>query len=298
MPFPDNVSPGKGKTEMELIKQWSTVWEDPVMRHAMLVHFPIVISCLLIPLSLGAAGWMGRGRGGLAGGCLIGCGLLIISAFVAKNAGAAAHTAVDGSTDQHVAEMVHQHGAAAVRVWWLALAAGGVLLTSLFGRPVWQYTIRWLFFLLVLILAGYVAWVADLGGHLVYGEGVGMSQAPIERALAAAEQAARPQQDPRAAFFLRHVRPILSVHCWQCHTSSGDESPAGKLDLTTIAGLLRGGQSGPVIVVGRPGVSRLIQAVRWEIADLHMPAEKPQLPADDIDVLVAWVRQGVVWQGE
>ena len=47
------------------------------MRHAILVHFPIVIAVMLIPLSFGAMVWRGSGRTALTVLSLIGCLLLI-----------------------------------------------------------------------------------------------------------------------------------------------------------------------------------------------------------------------------
>ena len=60
--------------------------------------------------------------------------------------------------------------------------------------------------------------------------------------------------------------------------------------------LLKGGDSGPVVVPGDPAKSRLIQAVR-QIEELKMPP-KGRLPAAAIADLEAWVQNGAVWPGE
>ena len=75
----------------EMVAMWVESWEDPAMRHAILVHFPIVIAVMLIPLSFGAMVWRGSGRTALTVLSLIGCLLLIGTAYVAKESGSEAH---------------------------------------------------------------------------------------------------------------------------------------------------------------------------------------------------------------
>ncbi len=48
-------------------------------------------------------------------------------------------------------------------------------------------------------------------------------------------------------------------HCYECH-SAGAKKIQGGLTLDTREGLLRGGESGPAVVPGKPGQSLLIQA--------------------------------------
>ena len=294
---------------MLLIANWVDAWQDPVMRHAMFIHFPIVLSCVLALLALLAALAWGRWRRGLAIICLVGYALLVVSAFLAENAGGDAHQAVEGSAGVAVEAMIVAHGEAGERVWWFSVCIALVLIVSLFGSRLWQQCWRWGFAVLSLCLVVYVGWVADLGGHLVYAEGVGMPPAAIERAIKIQQSAKQPSQegqvekasvapDPRAVFFTKSVRPILSKYCWKCHNTAEDDDPAGGLDLTSISGVLKGGAGGPVVLVGNPAQSKLVRVVRWEIADLHMPPKKPQLSKDDIEALATWIREGVIWQGE
>ena len=50
-------------------------------------------------------------------------------------------------------------------------------------------------------------------------------------------------------FFETQIRPLLSEYCLQCH---GPDEQSAQLRLDTHADLLKGGESGPVIVPGRP----------------------------------------------
>ena len=158
----------------EMVAMWVKSWEDPAMRHAILVHFPIVIAVLLIPLSFGAMVWRGSGRTALTVLSLIGCLLLIGMAYVAKESGSEAHQALGTIIDSQDSEAIDQHAQDAVRIWWLGCIAGGLLLFSCVGKTAWRQIFRFAFFLGCIALAGYVAHVADLGGRLVYIRGVGV----------------------------------------------------------------------------------------------------------------------------
>src|SRR5262245_39458036 len=74
------------------------------------------------------------------------------------------------------------------------------------------------------------------------------------------------------SFFEAKIRPVLVEHCFKCH---GPEKTSGGLRLDSRASLLRGGQSGAVVVAGRPEKSLLLQALRHDDnAELKMPDRK------------------------
>ena len=90
------------------------------------------------------------------------------------------------------------------------------------------------------------------------------------------------------AFFERDVRPLLVEHCLECH---GEDKQKGGLRLDSRPGWHAGGDSGPVIVPGEPGRSRLIEAIGYGNEDLQMPP-KQALPPAAVAVLTEWVRRG------
>jgi hypothetical protein len=95
-------------------------------------------------------------------------------------------------------------------------------------------------------------------------------------------------------FFEKEVRPLFVEHCYRCHSVNAKRLEAGLL-LDSRSGQLRGGDSGPAIVPGQVGKSRLIQAVRYE--DFEMPP-KGELPARDVETLVRWIDMGAPWPKE
>ncbi len=88
--------------------------------------------------------------------------------------------------------------------------------------------------------------------------------------------------------FEKQVRPILVERCIECHST--DESSGG-LDLETRAGTQKGGDSGPAIIIGKPGESLLIAAVRYTKQELQMPPKQPISDAE-IKVLERWIEAG------
>ncbi|MFT5468049.1 MAG: hypothetical protein ACI8UO_003157 [Verrucomicrobiales bacterium] len=90
-------------------------------------------------------------------------------------------------------------------------------------------------------------------------------------------------------FFEKSVRPILVERCYECH--SADAKIKGGLRLDDRASVLKGGDTGSVIVPGDPESSLLIEAVRYGNRDLQMPP-KNRLSPTEVAVLEKWVAMG------
>lgn len=87
--------------------------------------------------------------------------------------------------------------------------------------------------------------------------------------------------------FDREIAPLLATHCLECHRG---ENTKGKLDLSTRAGALKGGKSGPALVAKLPETSLLLERVTAD----EMPPKQP-LGAKEKDLLKAWVKAGAPW---
>ena len=90
-------------------------------------------------------------------------------------------------------------------------------------------------------------------------------------------------------FFENKVRPLFAEHCLKCH---GKDKQKGDLRLDSLAALLRGGESGPAVVAGKPDESLLIEAVKYE--SFEMPPTG-KLEDAHIETLTKWVAMGAPW---
>ncbi len=67
-----------------------------------------------------------------------------------------------------------------------------------------------------------------------------------------AARGGEPDSNTRAAreqFFEQNVRPLLAENCYSCH---GDKKQKGGLRLDSLEAILKGGESGPAVVPGKP----------------------------------------------
>ena len=91
-------------------------------------------------------------------------------------------------------------------------------------------------------------------------------------------------------FFEKNIRSVLAEHCYECHNSS--DKAKGGLALDWQGGLAKGGDSGPVLVAGKPGSSRLLRVIRHEEKDLKMPKDGPRLSPVVIGNFEKWIAMG------
>ena len=103
--------------------------------------------------------------------------------------------------------------------------------------------------------------------------------------------AADAPQTALEARFESAVRPIFVEQCQKCH---GPTKQNGGLRFDRRESLLKGGDSGPAIVPGKPDESLLIKAVRRHPDVSAMPPMKP-LPPASVKALEEWVKNGAVW---
>ncbi len=90
--------------------------------------------------------------------------------------------------------------------------------------------------------------------------------------------------------FENRVRPLLVERCYKCHAGP---KVKGGLRLDSRDAVLRGGESGSAVIVGKPDESLLLQAVRQQNA-LKMPPDG-KLTETQIAALAEWIKAGAVW---
>lgn len=117
--------------------------------------------------------------------------------------------------------------------------------------------------------------------------------------LAAAANPATPASLPPAASrpvdFVKELEPLFAERCYDCH---GEKKQESGMRADSRADLLKGGDNGPSIVVGKSAESILVQV----LADTHeditaMPKKKEKFTPEQIGLVRAWIDQGAKWEG-
>ncbi|MBI3860569.1 MAG: PSD1 domain-containing protein [Planctomycetia bacterium] len=99
--------------------------------------------------------------------------------------------------------------------------------------------------------------------------------------------------DEQDDLFETRIRPVLVNTCLRCH---GGLKSSAMLRVDSRDALLKGGESGPAIMPGKPEESRLIRAIQRHEDVLAMPPEKDKaLRPDQVASFVAWVKGGAIW---
>ncbi len=95
-------------------------------------------------------------------------------------------------------------------------------------------------------------------------------------------------------FFEAKIRPVLVKQCYSCH--SAEAAKAGKLkgglQLDSREGVLKGGESGAVVVSGKPAESLLIQSLK-HVGDAPEMPPNEKLPDAVIADFEEWIRLGL-----
>jgi hypothetical protein len=87
------------------------------------------------------------------------------------------------------------------------------------------------------------------------------------------------------------VEPIFRHKCMSCHN---DKKAKGRLIMTAVEKIMKGGKHGPVWVAGEPEKSTLIKRIHLpEENDDHMPPSgKPQLSKNEMRLIYLWILEG------
>ena len=91
-------------------------------------------------------------------------------------------------------------------------------------------------------------------------------------------------------FFETRIRPVLVEQCYVCHNSVN--LAQGGLAVDQREALLKGGNSGAIVVPGKPEKSRLLAILRHEIDGLKMPLEAGKLDLTVVADFEKWIAMG------
>lgn len=169
------------------------------------------------------------------------------------------------------------------------LATGVALLRS--SKFAGQYGPLFLPASAVLLLLVFIT--GHYGGNLTHGSTYLVEYAPQPlRTIAGLGPRRPPVTDLMAADpFEDIVLPMLDRRCADCHSR---DKRQGELDLTSHAAAMRGGETGRVIVPGRPDTSELLRRITLPPSDeAFMPAEgKTPLTDRQVQIIEWWIAAG------
>src|SRR4029450_2405736 len=231
-------------------------WGNPQLRHALMVHWPIVLSVLSLLFVVGLA--INKGKSALLRMiCLLVClGFMVLGYITMQSGGNAENAAGLGSADADKVLDEHEEFGEKVPVF----GAGCVGLVALTFIP--QRTVRIIASWRAAVgCGGSAPWLGSTGHRgglwgswgffLVYGYGVGAPQVGLMGSSAQSAESSVNEQ--WAASFRTEAWPIIEAQCIKCHNPDrGARGKSGKFDQTTLAAFLKGGRSGPATIPGKP----------------------------------------------
>jgi uncharacterized membrane protein/mono/diheme cytochrome c family protein len=263
--------------------------------HPLMVHFPIALALVAIC----AEWWRSLARQqGLSALTRPLLWIAALSAVFATTSGwvnaAHEHAGSDSATLN-----LHRWIGTGTTVFLVLLAVWSSAVQAMIARASSEAVAQLGAFRWVALMGGVAVGVTGhLGGELVHGEGYlskVLLPAAEKRELEPKTEA--PVQEialsPDETFFLEKVRPILEVHCFECH---GARKQKGGLRMDTKAWLFGPDESKWTVVPGIPEESDLLQRVLLERDDPDaMPPEGSGLTADEITVLRTWIEKGAAF---
>lgn len=251
--------------------------------HPLVVHLPIGFIAALAILE-GAALWQMRRKGHAT--IAVPPLLVLLVAVSTSIAAATGHLLAGEPGYESAAVDRHRH-------FGVALA--------IFAFLMWLFhvsRIRFGYLALLGVVCGLVAITGHLGGSMTHGEDFLTFSLPEKKSnqesasRETSESSTTQAPSPIAAdMFAEKIRPIFDRACVQCH---GEAKKKGGLALHDRASIEKGGDTGPMFVVGKPGESDIVRRLNLpEDEDEHMPPRgKPQLTADEKKAIVDWIAAG------
>lgn len=115
----------------------------------------------------------------------------------------------------------------------------------------------------------------------------------VPQPSANAEESKDDVSDEDAKFFRDEVFPLLKDSCHRCH---GEKKQQSGLRLDSRDAVLKGGQNGPAIVVGKPDESLMMKVLGYE-GDIQMPPDA-KLDDEKIAIFKKWIEKEAPWPKE
>jgi mono/diheme cytochrome c family protein len=104
-----------------------------------------------------------------------------------------------------------------------------------------------------------------------------------------------PASTQKDVTYAKDIKPIFDKSCVKCH---GGAKPKGGLVLETLAGAIKGGKEGKVIVPGKSAESKMVFSIAHagDEDDFMPPPDNKvgmkQLTKEEVGLIRAWIDQG------
>lgn len=96
--------------------------------------------------------------------------------------------------------------------------------------------------------------------------------------------------------FRIRIAPVLEAKCVSCHRP---DNAKGAFDLTSRAGMLKGGEEGPAITPGKPDESAVFtRSIPHGDAKAEMPKKGDPLTSAEVAALRDWIAAGAPWPND
>ena len=101
--------------------------------------------------------------------------------------------------------------------------------------------------------------------------------------------------DDGERLFALKVLSTFKSKCFSCHNAANRAELKGEFDMSSLSGLLQGGESAePAIVPNQPENSPLLNAILWEGLEMP-PKENDRLTSQQISDIRKWIVLGAPW---
>ena len=95
--------------------------------------------------------------------------------------------------------------------------------------------------------------------------------------------------------FARDVAPILIANCNGCHYNA--TRVGGGLQFNMFTQIVKGGDSGPIVLPGKPDESLVIRKLKG-MEGARMPMGRAPLPDSQIQLVETWIKEGATFDGQ
>jgi WD40 repeat protein len=89
--------------------------------------------------------------------------------------------------------------------------------------------------------------------------------------------------------YSKDIEPIFENKCFVCHSGSIIEA---KFDMSTHAGVMKGGKRGPAVAAGKPADSNLFLFCSRQKKPIMPPKSEEPLNSQEVSLIKLWIEQG------